>query len=185
MGSPCDLEDGVGRRIGNRVLIGAGAKVLSRSKSETTAASVPRSCAYVGPADVSRYAEAVKERASMRESGPQFEQCHLTLPYHQQLIIRNYNLIMDQLTLSVPLLLEETSGIPRFAEPVTVGVPLPRGAVFEPVDLGLVDYRWFDGGNGPARFQAVLRLWESCLPARANRCQSHSSESDRGSPLKQ
>lgn len=42
-------------------------------------------------------------------------------------------------TFSLPLVLEERNNLGRLNEPVTVGVPLPRGAVFEPTTLGLID----------------------------------------------
>ena len=34
-------------------------------------------------------------------------------------------------SLRIPLLVEERSGIGRTSEPVTVGIPLPKGAVFD------------------------------------------------------
>ncbi len=61
-------------------------------------------------------------------------------------------------SLSLPLLVEERSGITRFDEPVTVGIPLPPSAVMHPDKLVLLDQkgqpsllqsqvlaRWFDG----------------------------------------
>ena len=61
-------------------------------------------------------------------------------------------------SLSLPLLIEERSGIARFDEPVTVGIPLPPHAVMHPDQLVLLDQkgqpsllqsqvlaRWFDG----------------------------------------
>jgi len=55
-------------------------------------------------------------------------------------------------------LVEERSGITRFDEPVTVGIPLPPSAVMHPDELVLLDWkgqpsllqsqvlaRWFDG----------------------------------------
>jgi exo-rhamnogalacturonan lyase-like protein len=60
-------------------------------------------------------------------------------------------------SLSLPLLIEERSGITRFNEPVTVGIPLPPGVVMQPDKLVLLDQtsqpsllqsqvlaRWFD-----------------------------------------
>jgi len=61
-------------------------------------------------------------------------------------------------SLSLPLLVEERSGITRFDEPVTVGIPFPPSAVMHPDELVLLDQkgqpsllqsqvlaRWFDG----------------------------------------
>jgi hypothetical protein len=48
-------------------------------------------------------------------------------------------MIPKNLLLSLPLLLEEPTGIVRCDEPVTVGIPLPQGAVYDPAALVLVD----------------------------------------------
>src|SRR5215510_4221995 len=61
-------------------------------------------------------------------------------------------------TLSIPLSIEEGSGITRTSEPVTIGVPFPQGAVVDPSFLTLWDNNeqllplqtqtlasWFDG----------------------------------------
>jgi hypothetical protein len=79
---------------------------------------------------------------------------------------------------SLPLLLEERSGTARLKEPVTVGIPLPRGLVFEPAALALVDQkhdarplqvqvlaRWFDGSMKWALldFQASVEAHERAI----------------------
>jgi YetA-like protein len=38
---------------------------------------------------------------------------------------------------AVPLVITESDGIRRINEPVTVGIPLPKGQVFNPVDIAL------------------------------------------------
>src|SRR5262245_62127097 len=61
-------------------------------------------------------------------------------------------------SLSLPLFIEERNGITRCDEPVTMGIPLPPGAVIHPDQLELLDQngqpsplqsqvlaRWFDG----------------------------------------
>ena len=82
---------------------------------------------------------------------------------------------MVQPALSAPLVLEETRGSHAFKEPVTVGIPLPRGIVFEPAELSLVEEknrphplqvqaltRWFDGSVKWALldFQASVEAYE-------------------------
>ena len=60
--------------------------------------------------------------------------------------------------MKIPIILTESSGIPRRREPVTVGLPLPQGAVRDPLELvlanpagglvpvqGSVSLRWPDG----------------------------------------
>ena len=52
------------------------------------------------------------------------------------------------------LSLEETLGLPRRAEPLTAGVPLPRGEVRDPSELSL----WGPGGELPLQVEA-LECW--------------------------
>lgn len=56
----------------------------------------------------------------------------------------------------VPLTVRDPAGGARAAEPVTSGVPLPKGAVFSASDLRLVDAR---GLEVPAQFK-VLSRWD-------------------------
>ena len=58
-------------------------------------------------------------------------------------------------SLSVPLFLEEQKGRKRVKEPVSVGVPFPKGMVFEPSRLVLMDA---DGGYHPVQTQP-LAFW--------------------------
>jgi hypothetical protein len=56
---------------------------------------------------------------------------------------------------SMPLLVEEYRGIRRIHEPVTVGVPLPKGIVFDPLGLTL-----FDQHDRPRELQVqILARW--------------------------
>jgi len=58
-------------------------------------------------------------------------------------------------SLRIPLLVEERSGIGRTSEPVTVGIPLPKGAVFDLSQLVLLNNE-----NRPAALQVeVLSQW--------------------------
>ncbi len=58
-------------------------------------------------------------------------------------------------SLSLPLLIEERSGITRFDEPVTVGIPFPPSAVMHPDELVLLDQK-----GQPSRLQSqVLARW--------------------------
>ena len=80
--------------------------------------------------------------------------------------------------LSLPILLEEPSGVERLDEPVTVGMPLPSGRFFEPTTLRLRDQggrsrpvqvevlaRWSDGSLRWALldFQASLKAYEQAV----------------------
>src|SRR5262245_3899549 len=60
-------------------------------------------------------------------------------------------------SLDVPLTVEETAGSARVAEPVTFGVPLPKGAVRDPARLVLYGT---DGKPVPAAFRVVNRWWD-------------------------
>jgi hypothetical protein len=60
-------------------------------------------------------------------------------------------------SLDVPLTVEETAGSARVAEPVTFGVPLPKGAVRDPARLVLYGP---DGKPVPAAFRVVNRWWD-------------------------
>ena len=57
--------------------------------------------------------------------------------------------------ISVPLRIVESMGVARQAAPVTVGVPLPRGAVRDPSSLWVSD----PGGVGAPSQAAVLERW--------------------------
>ncbi|MCS7023284.1 MAG: hypothetical protein NZV14_00660 [Bryobacteraceae bacterium] len=57
----------------------------------------------------------------------------------------------------VPLTVEETAGVRRVAEPVTFGVPLPRGALTDTEKLRLFGP---DGKPVAADFRVVNRWWE-------------------------
>ena len=57
-------------------------------------------------------------------------------------------------TLDVPLTVEEPAGVARQAEPLTFGVPLPRGLIRDVARLRLVDP---DGRAVPAAFRVVNR----------------------------
>ncbi len=61
------------------------------------------------------------------------------------------------LALDVPLTLEETAGAARRAEPVTFGVPLPRGLAYDTSRLRLYNP---DGRAVPAAFRVVNRWWD-------------------------
>src|SRR5688572_22347605 len=58
--------------------------------------------------------------------------------------------------LDVPLTVEESSGVRRVAEPVTFGVPLPKGLVRDTVRLRLYGP---DGKPVAADFRVVNRWW--------------------------
>ena len=60
-------------------------------------------------------------------------------------------------TLDVPLTVEERSGIARRAEPVTFGVPLPKGLLHDTARLRLYGP---DGEPVPAAFRVVNRWWD-------------------------
>lgn len=59
--------------------------------------------------------------------------------------------------LDVPLTVEETAGVARVAEPVTFGVPLPKGLVRDIASLRLFGP---DGKPVPADFRVVNRWWD-------------------------
>src|SRR5688500_12091715 len=63
---------------------------------------------------------------------------------------------LDQHTITaLPILLQERSGIRRSNEPVTVGIPLPQGAAFDPARLTL-----WSPDHGPLPLQTqVLAFW--------------------------
>src|SRR5689334_4321004 len=60
-------------------------------------------------------------------------------------------------SLDVPITVEETAGAARVAEPVTFGVPLPKGAVRDLARLRLFTP---EGKPAPAAFRVVSRWWE-------------------------
>jgi len=60
-------------------------------------------------------------------------------------------------SLDLPLTVEETAGVARVAEPVTAGVPLPKGMVR---DTGRLRLYGPDGRPVPAAFRVVNRWWE-------------------------
>ncbi len=55
--------------------------------------------------------------------------------------------------LDVPVVLTETAGVARSAEPASVGVPLPRGLLADTAKLCVVDPR---GAKVPAQFEALM-----------------------------
>ncbi|MCZ2080301.1 MAG: hypothetical protein HUU41_02765 [Bryobacteraceae bacterium] len=60
-------------------------------------------------------------------------------------------------SLDIPITVEETAGMARNAEPVTFGVPLPRGVVREVAHLRLYNSQ---GQVIPAAFRVVNRWWD-------------------------
>lgn len=61
------------------------------------------------------------------------------------------------IALDVPLTIVETLGVTRTAEPVTFGVPLPKGVLRDTRQLRLVD----PGGRAvPAEFRSVNKWWD-------------------------
>jgi hypothetical protein len=60
-------------------------------------------------------------------------------------------------TLGVPLTVHEPAGAERRAEPVTSGIPLPRGLIHDTTRLRL---QGPDGAFVPAAFQVVNRWWD-------------------------
>src|SRR5262245_58507993 len=60
-------------------------------------------------------------------------------------------------TLDVPLTVEEPAGVERQSEPVTSGVPLPRGLIR---DVALLRLYAPDGRAVPAAFRVVNRWWD-------------------------
>jgi YetA-like protein len=59
--------------------------------------------------------------------------------------------------LDVPITVEETAGAARVAEPVTFGVPLPKGAVR---DLARLRLYTSEGKPAPAAFRVACRWWD-------------------------
>lgn len=62
--------------------------------------------------------------------------------------------------LSIPLLIEERSGVRRILEPVTVGIPLSKGAVFDPCGLVLCDPR---GQARDLQARVLARWWDDSI----------------------
>jgi hypothetical protein len=60
------------------------------------------------------------------------------------------------LALNVPITVQETAGVARVAEPVTFGVPLPKGLLTDAAKLRLYGP---DGKPVPADFRVVNRWW--------------------------
>jgi len=60
------------------------------------------------------------------------------------------------LALDVPLTVQETAGVARVAEPVTFGVPMPKGSLRDPAVLRLYGP---EGKPVPADFRVVNRWW--------------------------
>src|SRR5262249_3106618 len=60
-------------------------------------------------------------------------------------------------TLDVPLTVEEPAGVARQSEPVTFGVPMPRGMIRDVAGLRLFAA---DGHPVPAPFRVVNRWWD-------------------------
>ena len=67
---------------------------------------------------------------------------------------------LRSLMLSTPIIVEETAGIDRTNEPVTVGIPFPKGFLKDKTDLHLVD-----PGDGPLPLQTqTLATWPDNSP---------------------
>jgi hypothetical protein len=65
--------------------------------------------------------------------------------------------LLQAQSLDVPLTVEETAGVDRVGEPVTFGVPAPRGLVRDVARLRL----YGPGGKPvPASFRVVSRWWD-------------------------
>ena len=68
-------------------------------------------------------------------------------------------------TLDVPLTVEEFAGVKRAAEPVTAGVPLPKGWLADEDRLRLYGP---DGKAAPAFFRVVNRWWGDAASQKAS-----------------
>ncbi len=66
-------------------------------------------------------------------------------------------MILLLLALDLPLTVQETAGVARASEPVTFGVPLPKGLVHDPARLRLIGPQ---GTPVPAAFRVVNRWWD-------------------------
>jgi hypothetical protein len=65
-------------------------------------------------------------------------------------------------SIDIPITVEETAGTRRAAEPVTFGVPFPRGAVRDTSALRLYNR---EGNVVPAAFRVVNKWWDDAGPA--------------------
>jgi hypothetical protein len=72
------------------------------------------------------------------------------------LTLTTANLLFSQ-SLDIPVTVEETAGIDRVGEPVTFGVPVPRGVVSDVARLRLYSP---DGKTIPASFRVASRWWD-------------------------
>ena len=61
-------------------------------------------------------------------------------------------------SLDVPLLVEETAGVDRASEPVTFGIPFPKGILRDVAGLRLYNA---DGETVPVSFRVVNRWWDN------------------------
>jgi hypothetical protein len=73
------------------------------------------------------------------------------------LLVAGAAAVLSAQSLDVPLTVEETAGTARVAEPVTFGVPLPKGAV---KDLARLRLYGPEGKPVPAAFRVVSRWWD-------------------------
>ncbi len=65
--------------------------------------------------------------------------------------------VLSGQNLDIPLTIEESTGVARVAEPVTTGVPFPKGVLRDASRLRLYGP---DGKAVPAAFRAVNKWWE-------------------------
>ncbi len=65
--------------------------------------------------------------------------------------------VLHAQSLDVPITVEETAGVSRVDEPVTFGVPVPKGVLKDVARLRMYDP---EGRPVPAAFRAVSRWWE-------------------------
>src|SRR5262245_13088262 len=73
------------------------------------------------------------------------------------LLVVSATALLSAPTLDVPLTLEETAGVDRVAEPVTFGVPVPKGVITDTARVRLYNPA---GEVVPASFRVVSRWWD-------------------------
>ena len=67
---------------------------------------------------------------------------------------------MDPVTLSISILVAERDGLRRTNEPVTVGIPFPRGVGYSPSELRLLDQ---DGNLHACQMQVLARWFDDSI----------------------